>query len=720
MTMLREHEFKRAYHKPEDDIAESFYLPAMRSAVRYDRAVGYFSSTVFLLAWPSLKAFVQAGGRMRLICSPVLSEGDHEALREGYSERAEAEAGRQIAESFSELLESEGFAKPARVLASLVGLGFIDCKVAWVGTEAGGRPKRLFHDKVGVLTDLVKDQVVFKGSMNETWPGLARDGNLESVDVFASWRDDGERARIADEVDYFERLWDDEYPGVVTRPLPEVAREAIISASDAAKWPDFVDEICEELEQAARWSADANRPTGRIPRPHQVAALEAWNNLGRRGIFEHATGSGKTFTALCALQDSLRRSETALVLVPSDLLLQQWEAELRSTFGGTGLQILVCGGGNDGWRDAGRLRAWTRPGDSKRPRAVLSTLQTAASDEFLGLCIGGEHLFMVADEVHRLGATQARRIFELDTGPRLGLSATPQRAGDPEGSQAILDYFEGVVPPPFLLEDAIRSGALTPYAYYPHAVKLTPEEARKWAEVTETFRRLYARSQGTGDDGAEPLSNRLKFLLIQRARIIKGAQRKVGLAAEVLATYYKPGQRWIVYCDDNGQLGEVKDTLRAVGVPDVYEYHSAMPGDRARTLRVFSERGGVIVSIRCLDEGVDIPAVSHALILASSKNPREFIQRRGRVLRRYPGKALAHVHDVVVAPEAQDVNELGGSILKGELARAIEFGTHAINPAAVTDLKRMAAQAGIDWSDLTNGFETDADEASSPKELADA
>jgi superfamily II DNA or RNA helicase len=269
------------------------------------------------------------------------------------------------------------------------------------------------------------------------------------------------------------------------------------------------------------------------------------------------------------------------------------------------------------------------------------------------------------------------------------------------------------------LEDAIRSGTLTPYAYYPHAVKLTPDEAQTWAEVTETFRRLYARSQAAGGDGAEPLSNRLKLLLIQRARIIKSAQRKVSLAAEVLAKHYKPGQRWIVYCDDSGQLAEVKEAIRAAGVPDVYEYHSGMPGDRARTLQVFSERGGVVVSIRCLDEGVDIPAVSHALILASSKNPREFIQRRGRVLRRYPGKALAHVHDVVVAPEAEDADELGGSILKGELARAIEFGTHAINPAAVTDLKRLAAQAGIDWSDLSNGFETDADEASS-KELTDA
>lgn len=274
---LRDFEFKRAYHKPADDIAAGFYLPAMSVSVEYDRAVGFFSSTVFLLAWPSLKEFVAAGGKMRLICSPVLSDRDHSALRDGYSRRAELEAGQEIARSFEELLSTEGLIKPAVVLASLVAARVIDCRVAWVGEEAGGRPKRLFHDKVGILTDTFGDSVAFKGSMNETWPGLAQDGNLESVDVFADWRDDGERQRVADEAAYFQEVWKNEWPGVTVRPLPDVAREAIISAADAARWPDFVDEICIELEEAARWSAEAGQPGGRSPRPHQIGALEAWD-----------------------------------------------------------------------------------------------------------------------------------------------------------------------------------------------------------------------------------------------------------------------------------------------------------------------------------------------------------------------------------------------------------------------------------------------------------
>ena len=707
---LQDHEFRRAYHKPEDDIAGDFYLPAVRAAVRYDRAVGFFSSTVFLLAWPSLKAFAAAGGKMRLICSPILSDDDHEALRDGYSAKAEAAAAESIAEAFQRLLASEEFHKPAVVLASLVAAGVIDCKIAWVGAEAGGRPKRLFHDKVGILTDAAGDQLAFKGSMNETWPGLARDGNLESVDVFAGWRDDGELSRVRDEVAYFERLWNDLWPGVVVRPFPETARSAIVSSADAGRWPELVDEICLDLEKAARWSAEAGKTDGRTPRAHQVTALDAWEARGRRGILEHATGSGKTFTALCAIADAIGRRETPLILVPSDLLLKQWRTELTETFG-SALQLMTCGAGHDRWKIGGGLRSWTRPSSGAAPRAVLATLQTASRDEFRGLCAGGDHLFMVADEAHRLGASAARQLFDLHTGPRLGLSATPVRAGDPEGTAALMAYFEGVVPPPFTLADAIRAQTLTPYAYHVHTVRLETGEREAWDKLTERFRKLYAR-QASGGEGEAELSAGLKLLLIQRARIIKGAQAKTAKSAEVVGRHYQPGQRWIVYCDDQGQLAAVKAALQAAGVRDVYEYHSAMPGDRAATLETFNDRGGVIVSIRCLDEGVDIPAVSHALILASSRNPREFIQRRGRVLRRAPGKLLAHLHDVLVVPDLQDADDPGAAVLKGELARAIEFGESAINPGAVTDLKRLAISAGFDWAELTQaGFEPDDDDA---------
>ncbi|MCY1447892.1 DNA phosphorothioation system restriction enzyme [compost metagenome] len=126
---------------------------------------------------------------------------------------------------------------------------------------------------------------------------------------------------------------------------------------------------------------------------------------------------------------------------------------------------------------------------------------------------------------------------------------------------------------------------------------------------------------------------------------------------------------------------------------------------------MFETQGGIVVSIRCLDEGVDIPAVSHALILASSKNPREFIQRRGRVLRKSPGKSISHIYDVLVTPHFDPEEPPALSILEGELARAIEFGTHAINPGCITDLQRLALEHGVQWEKFTDvGLEDDGAE----------
>lgn len=699
---------KQAYHKPEDDIAEEFYLPCFARAKTYDRAVGFFGSSIYSLAWPSLRHFVSRKGTIRLICSPVLSDNDINAMNDGYSARADEQNGEAIRDEFRRLLSTPGTVKPAKVLAALVALNVVDIRIAWVGADAGAQSRRLFHDKLGIFTDAADNRVAFKGSMNETWPGLALDGNIESVDVYTSWAGLEELSRVTAEQEYFDRLWDGTFPGVTTKPLPHVATEELIAVADTEQWEGLVDEILVEIDAANALSPDPRR--GRVPRPHQTAALNEWQARNRRGIFEHATGSGKTFTALCAINDSLDKNEVPLVLVPSDLLLRQWAEELRATFPTAAL--LICGGGHAEWREAGRLRTWTRPRrPEQRARIVLATMQTAASHEFIEHIYAGDHVFLVADEVHHLGAAQAQRILTIPSGPRLGLSATPERAGDPTGTKAILAYFEQIIPPPFTLYDAITSNALTPYAYHVHCIALDHEEQSRWDALTKEISRVYAQARQSDD---ADLHARVKRLLIKRARIVKAAKQKVAAAVSILTASYERGQRWIVYCDDQTQLGEVKDALRNSTCEHVLEYHTSMAGDAVRTLDFFTASGGVIVAIRCLDEGVNIPAVSHALILASSKNPREYIQRRGRVLRKAPGKALAHIHDVLVTPQFDPGAPPSTTILEGEIARAIEFGRHALNPGCVTDLERLAIEHHINWNALTGvGVEDDDTESES-------
>lgn len=706
MPSLAELDLRQSYRKPEDDIAAEFYLPCLARAYRYDRAVGYFSSAIYTLAWASLHAFIDGGGKMRMICSPVVNEADAEALKAGQTARADAELARVLCEELRRSLAAPITAKPTRVLAALVALDLLDFRIAWVGDVTGRQLQRLFHDKTGIFVDREGNAVAFKGSMNETWPGLAADGNLESVDVFLSWVGEREQKRVIDEQQYFERLWGNEITGVSTLDLPRVFRDELLAVADKEHWRELVGEICEELDEAHARTPEKGAG-GRVPRQHQLRALEVWEERGRRGIFAHATGSGKTFTALCAIHDALNRREIPLILVPSELLLTQWLGELRTTFEPYGLRLLVCGGGHSEWRSGNRLRAWSRPREEGPPHAILATIQTATSEEFLSQIRTGEQLFVVADEVHRLGAPSAQRILKLPSGPRLGLSATPERAGDPEGTAAIFAYFGGIAPPPFTLFDAIDAGALTPYAYHVHRISLTQDEQDRWHELSKEIRRAAARIHDA--EGRESHAERmLRRLLIRRAHIVKGAAGKVDAAVSIVLHAYQPGQRWIVYCDDQQQLAAVRSALRNAGVGDVFEYHSAMTGDPARTLRLFETAGGVVVSIRCLDEGVDIPAVSHALILASSRNPREFVQRRGRVLRKWPRKALASIHDVLVTPIFDPDEPPATAILEGELARALEFGTHAVNPSSLTDLERLAIQHGLDWQRLTGaGLEDD-------------
>jgi superfamily II DNA or RNA helicase len=436
---------------------------------------------------------------------------------------------------------------------------------------------------------------------------------------------------------------------------------------------------------------------------YQIEALECWRSRRYRGVLKHATGSGKTLTALTAIRDWLSEGKAALVLVPSALLLEQWRAEAATELGALDPSILLAGDGHDAWRSGGLLRLHTQAeGD---PRLAIATIQTAASPDFQRLIADGAHLLVVADEVHRVGATKARACLPPDAGARLGLSATPERAGDPEGTATIFRYFGDILQPVFALRDAIALGRLTPYAYYPERVALTAEESDRWGDLTKRIKRTYAQNYSAIERG-EPHRG-LKTLLIYRARIAKQAMQKTTAAVDIVTAHFVLRQHWLVYCDDQAQLGAIRQTLLDAGV-DALEYHSAMIGDRAATLDRYRSQGGVLVSIRCLDEGVDIPEVSHAVIVASSRNPREFIQRRGRVLRTHPGKPEAVIYDLLVLPPAADgEGELDGPVL-GELARAARFAEDARNNVAASKVKRWCIELGIDPDELAeSGFEED-------------
>ena len=317
---------------------------------------------------------------------------------------------------------------------------------------------------------------------------------------------------------------------------------------------------------------------------------------------------------------------------------------------------------------------------SETPRIILTTNATFASPDFQVRLQDGPHLLVVADEIHRLGSrAKLIALSQTERGAAMGLSATYRRQFDEPGTADLIDWFGEPLDPVIGLAEAILMGRLVPYDYRLHTLELEEDELEQYDLLTTKIGRVSAQEGPSATPG-----DYLRMLLIERSRLLKQARGKVASALDVLAGEFTTDQRWLVYCDDTAQLDSVVRGALALGLP-VMEFHSTMKGDRAAVLRSLSAHGGVVVAIRCLDEGVDLPACDHALILASSTVDREYIQRRGRILRSAPGKVTATVHDLLL------VNERGGVLTRSEAMRALEFARLSRNPAARAHLQLLIA-----------------------------
>jgi superfamily II DNA or RNA helicase len=679
------------YRTGERDPVGGFYQPCLSAAVRYARAVGYFRSSIFGIVGRPFLEFARRGGTARLVCSPSITEDDALAIASGYLSRDEAIA-QALERDLHEFLSDPALESRTKLLATLIECGALDIRLAVRNNGTG-----IYHEKIGIFTDGVGERVSFIGSSNETWSAWHTQGNHESIEVFREWVSSAESERVQTHAAHFERLWDGLVIGVDTVAFPEAQRKKLLTTATNSLDDVGMDFPDEPIAPASR---------RRKPMKHQLAAIAAWEAAGRHGVFEHATGSGKTFTAITAIKKHLATDQPAIVLVPSQLLLEQWRREIEDEIPDS--TILMCGGGHTKWRTNGKLKAHTSP-DLGMNRIVLSTMQTAATNTFINGVYGGKHLLIVADEIHQIGSPFNARAMAIESGAALGLSATPIRYGDPEGTAKIFKRFGPVLPPPITLQNAIDSGRLVNYEYHPHPVHLNDDEAERWNKLTKQISFELAKNK-TAVNGNGGLTDKAKMLLIQRSRIAKKAQVKPGLAAGIICKVYEPGQRWLVYCEDSDQLTETMGLLAAGGLHPI-EYHSGMEGDRPAALEWFTRFGGVLVSIKCLDEGIDIPAVSHAFILASSQNPRQFIQRRGRVLRKSREKLIAVIHDAIVVPvDAQNEPEQI-SLLKAEMIRALQFADAALNKGAGSRLRSLALSMGITIDDAPSaGIEDEGDE----------
>ena len=683
---LRNHNFRRVYEASDSNLIEDFYIPAMMRATKYDRAVGYFRSSIFHLVQIAVSDFILRGGQMRMICSTSLDETDEQVIRDSLEN--EKRIDKAIIEEIRVALRDPKTLPVIELLATMVKLGSLEIQVAYKANHHG-----IFHTKVGIFHDDSGDAVSFDGSANETF--MAWSHNEERFKTFCTWQEGG-RDRVEDDQSYFDELWAGKRSSIIVRPLPEVAKR--ILSLHASPDPQAAIEKVRAL--ANRTTRETNRPPKQL-QDHQVEVLREWRKT-RSGIVDHVTGGGKTITALACIREwySSIQKASVLVIVPSDLLTIQWRSEILAELASLDVRILHAGGSRSHRQWPDHLRDYLRARNSNRPRLVIATMDTAATDRFMNIADVGEHTLMIVDEVHKVGAPTRRNVLDLNPGGRLGLSATPERFGDPTGTSAIFSFFDRVLEPRFSIRDAQNSTPqrLVPYTYNIGLVALTMDESSKYRKLTNT---IGALSKQFEREGAQDIKVVLDQTRIKRARLIKTAVNKIEHGVDVIERNFVDGDRWLVYCDTTSQLDELAHSLTSKGITPT-RYLSTMDSSKVDTLDRFERHGGILLSIRCLEEGIDIPTVSHALILASSTNPREHLQRRGRVLRTAPNKVEAEIFDTLVG--MSDGEEIRA--FDHEVERAKAFAADARNERLILwRLDQLTQEDDPDWQDFENESE---------------
>jgi superfamily II DNA or RNA helicase len=417
-----------------------------------------------------------------------------------------------------------------------------------------------------------------------------------------------------------------------------------------------------------------------------------------------ATGSGKTVAALVAAE-SRPDLHLLVIAVPTKNLVEQWAEELRSV---TDLpEPLLIYESSARWQDRlfRKIRAGHRQG-WQQPLVAIGSMHSMSGDRFQSVLSDAEipdHAMLIVDEVHNVGAPTRQRILDPAYAMRLGLSATPERHYDEEGTEAIMEYFDDEVYR-YSMEEALDDERLCPYKYYVYAAPLSDDEYDEYLSLTRRI--LAARSNDTDRQTTLHTNNKIdgdsqdvEMLLFQRADILKKATAKIDLVREILDEH--PLERGLIYCADKKQLQAVHEILRDVGLVHL-RYTGETPEEKRQSALDSLADGQVpaILAIKCLDEGVDVPAADTAILLASSTNERQFIQRRGRVLRAAPSKERATLVDVIALPPPT-VGRDGKWMLKGELSRAKTMAELADNRhEALLQVKRHTERYGVYLTEL--------------------
>lgn len=702
-------DIKREYRSLSRDVVRDFYTPVLAQSVRYRRAVGFFSSSALVSLTEGIKGLLLNHGRIEVIASPKLSQEDIAAIEDGYEHRDEIILDALI----RELKDPVGKFEEARLnlLSNLIASGVMTVKIAFLETDG---EIGMFHEKLGLMYDDSDNVIAFSGSMNESANAFYR--NYEAIDVFTSWSADADRVR--DKESAFNAMWGDYEPGIIVRDFPEVSKTVV----EKYRVADGIDLTSLDVEPSAghgSTESDPQPPAENVPRipsyvtmrSYQNEAIDNWAKHDYCGIFDMATGTGKTYTALAAisrLSESLHDNLAVFIVCPYQHLVEQWKDDILAF----GLKPIICYSASSQKNWKARVKNSVGGFNIKAiPHFCVVTTNATFETDFMqeqvnklrGNCL------IVVDEAHNFGASRALASLPKQFPFRLALSATIDRHGDEAGTRALFNYF-GDKCIEYTLEDAINNDMLTPYYYHPVVVYLEEDELEEYVVLSKQISKAIASS---GASHPDDLPSSVKMLLIKRARIVAGVHAKLSKLSAVIKPYADKNHM-LVYCgattiDDPGYVedkpeeGEIRqiDAVSSLLGNELHmkvaQFTSRENAEKRLLLEQEFAEGKqmqALVAIRCLDEGVNIPSIETAFILASSTNPKEYVQRRGRVLRKARGKKYAVIYDFVTLPMdpdemalyPSDIVKSSKSLAVREVTRMQDFARISENPAESQEL----------------------------------
>jgi superfamily II DNA or RNA helicase len=712
----------RDYKSGSENEPLQFYLEGLSNSSEFHLLLGYFSSAAINMLSVGFATFISRGGKMRMVINHVLSSKDKEAISRVHENPNQIRVfDLSDVVSLSSILD-EYDKHFFECIAYLIYEKRIEIKVIKPKYSSG-----VSHYKSGVFFDS-ENAVGYQGSCNFTYYGLSE--NIEQLEIFLSWENGRSNKFINRQIDVIENYFKETDNGVDYLSVDEIQvavqdkfggrsieellvreEELLLKKMSLIKNKRLKETITKLYNNIEVERKSPRFPYKEGPRDYQKEAYKNWVDNNYKGIFAMATGTGKTITSLnCVLSEFKKNPEKiyhVLILVPTITLVEQWEREVKSF----NFQEIYKISSRINWQN----EVTTLVSTAKRipvSFVLISTYASFVKDKFQSLVkdLPSDTIF-IADEGHNLASpTVANSLKNFKLEKRIGLSATPKRKYDPEGTAEMELFFSDKEPYTysFSMERAIKEGVLCEYYYYPHIIKLTTDEMSEYVEISNQLAKLYRF--GKQNPEKESIVERL---LLKRKRIIHKAARKIDAAISILEKQFavKGNLKYTFVYVPEGETFEIReeeDELVTENVRLINQYTREIArinekilvnqfisgmDDRDDILKQFQKGEiDVIASMKCLDEGVDIPRAETAVFCSSTGNPRQFIQRRGRILRKHPAKNHAVIHDLVVLPdyemqhEGSETFDLEKQMIKSELERVMYFASLSKNPYYTEDV----------------------------------